>query len=177
MPRRNTPKIDKIRADPSWDWFLSQKGIYGKGTLSANYLLRRVFTDYQDWSIPEFCLHELDEAKSQEKENDENSIFQSAHLGNTKDDKISDGEDNPNNMEASLSEEIDSDNAKEGKIMDPQKHGESDEEDDKSEESIDESCERNDESNEKGEKNEMGIVNALDLDIRNYQTDDWKVYW
>lgn len=186
MPRTNTPRIEKIVADPSWDWFLSQKGNFGKGTHCANYLFRRVFMDYQDWSIPEFWPYELDGAKSEEDNNDKYPTVQkSGHFDKTEDDKVSDGEDKPDDQESSENEEIYSDKAKEGEIVDPKSHYESDKDGDKSEESDDENRKSSDKSREKSEKihkgvnddHEMVIANALDLEIRNYQTDDWSVYW
>ncbi|KGO56124.1 hypothetical protein PEX2_077310 [Penicillium expansum] len=188
MPRTDTPRIEKIRADPSWDWFLSQKGNFGKGTHSANSLLRRVFIYYQDWSIPEFWPNELDGAKSEEIKNNESPTVQgSDHPVNTKDDKVSDGEGKSDDKEVSESEKIDSE-AKEGEILGSEKHGDSDEDCGKSEESDDENRKPRGEIHEKSKQSEktdkeadndreMVIANALDLDIRNYMTNDWLVYW
>ncbi|KGO63953.1 hypothetical protein PITC_013210 [Penicillium italicum] len=188
MPRIDTPRIEKIRADPSWDWFLSQKGNFGKGTHCANYLLRRVFMDYQDWSIPEFWPYELNRAKSEENTKSEApTIQESGHLENVKDDKSSDGEDKSDDKQVSESEELDSE-AKEEEIMDPEKLDESDEDCDKSEKSDDEECKSSKESHEKCKQSKksdkeadndhkMVITNGLDLDIRNYLTNDWLVYW
>ncbi|CAG8887996.1 unnamed protein product [Penicillium egyptiacum] len=185
MPRTATPRIEKIREDPSWDWFLSQKGNFGKGTYRANYLLRRVFMDYQDSSIPEFWPYELDEVKSEGKgDNEDPTVLESSgQLDSTDGDGVSDEDDKPHSIEVSESEEINSD--KEGEITDLKKHYESDEDCDKSEESGGENRKPNDESHEKSEKsnkeanddNDMAISNALGLDLRNYQTDDWSVYW
>ncbi|KAJ5507759.1 hypothetical protein N7527_009902 [Penicillium freii] len=184
MPRTNTPKIEKIRPDLDWDWFLSQKGNFGKGTFRANYLLRRVFMDYQDWSIPESWPCEQDGTRSEEKESTNDPTFQElGHLDNTKYDKVRDEKDKPDDKE--LRED------KEGTTsMDPEKHYESDKDDDNSKERgnrtrkpSDESHEkRNESESEKSDKeadnnHEMVIPKALDLNIRNYKTDDWLVYW
>ncbi|CAI7580461.1 unnamed protein product [Penicillium glandicola] len=176
MPRTDTPRIEKICADPSWDWFLSQTGNFGNGTLRADYLLRQVFIDYQDWSIPEYW-HRLDRGKNKEKKNDEDSpVQESGNLDSTRDNKVNDGEDKSDDREVSESEKIDSDKAKEKEIMNLKKYDESD---DKSEESGDESCEPSDESHEENDKEaeEDEIANSLDLDISNYQTNDWLIYW
>jgi hypothetical protein len=187
MPRANTPRIEKIYEDPSWDWFLSQRGIFGTGTYRANYLLQRVFMDYQDSSIPEFWPHELDEVKSEEKDNNKDPTAKesSDQPGNTGGDKESDEDDKLHDKEVNKGEEINSDKAKEGEIMDPKKTNESDEDGVKSEESGGDNRKPSDESHEKCEKSdkeaddnhEMVIANALDLDIRNYRTNDWSVYW
>ncbi|KAJ5208974.1 hypothetical protein N7449_003353 [Penicillium cf. viridicatum] len=183
MPRTDTPKIEQIRADPGWDWFLSQKGNFGKGTFRANYLLRRVFMDYQDWSIPEFWPYELDGTRSEEKENNKDPTVQElGHLDNAKYDKVSYKKDKLDDKEVSED--------KEEKSMDPEKHDESVKDDDNSKElgnrtrkPSDESHEKSDESeSEKNDKeannnHEMVIPKALDLNIRNYRTDDWLVYW
>ena len=184
MPRTNTPKIEKIRPDPDWDWFLSQKGNFGKGTFRANYLLRRVFMDYQDWSIPEFWPYEQDGTRSEEKENNTDPTVQElGHLDNTKDDKVRDKKDNPDDKEVRED--------KEGTAsMDPEKYDESDKDDDNSKERGNRTRKPSDESHEKGNESEseksdkeadgnheMVIPKALDLNIRNYKTDDWLVYW
>ncbi|CAG8221104.1 unnamed protein product [Penicillium nalgiovense] len=183
MPRTNTPRIEKIREDPSWDWFLSQRGKFGKGIYRANYLLRRVFVDHQDSSIPEFWPRE---PESEEKENNKDSTVQesSGQLGNT-DGKASGGDDKPhNNKKFDKSEEINRGKAKEGESRDPKKKDES-EDSDKGEDGGDENRKPNGESNKKSEKSdkeaddddEMVIVSTLDPDIRNYRTNDWSVYW
>ncbi|KAJ5384493.1 hypothetical protein N7517_002404 [Penicillium concentricum] len=187
MPRTDTPRVEKIQSDPSYDWFLSQKGNYGKGNLSANYLLRRVFMDYQDWSIPEFWPYELDGVKSEEKDNNKDSTVQeSGRLGNNKDDKVGDREDKPDDKAVDEREKIDRDKkVKEEEIMGLKKRDERDKDGCKDEESCDEDCKPSDESHEESEESdkeadddhEMVIANSLDLDIRNYQTDDWLVYW
>ncbi|KAJ5878738.1 hypothetical protein N7455_002203 [Penicillium solitum] len=180
MPRTNTPKVEKIRPDSDWDWFLSQRGNFGKGTFRANYLLRRVFMDYQDWSIPEFWPYELDETRSEEKEHNEDPTVQElGHLDKTKYDKVSDKKDNMDDKEVSKD--------KEGESVNPEKQDESDEDDDDSgnrtrkpsDESHEKSDERESEKNDKeaGGYHEMVIAKALDLNIRNYKTDDWLVYW
>ncbi|CAI7602993.1 unnamed protein product [Penicillium palitans] len=183
MPRTDTPKVEKIRPDPDWDWFLSQKGNFGKGTFRANYLLRRVFMDYQDSSVPEFWPYELDGTRSEEKENNEDpTVRGSGHPDNIKRDKVSDTKDNLDDKEVSED--------KEGKSMDPEKHDESCKDDDNSKvrgnrtrKPSDESHGKGDESeSEKSDKeadgnHEMVIAKALDLNIRNYRTDDWLVYW
>ncbi|KAJ5978806.1 hypothetical protein N7501_002148 [Penicillium viridicatum] len=184
MPRTNTPKIEKIRPDLDWDWFVSQKGNFGKGTFRANYLLRRVFMDYQDWSIPEFWPYEQDGTRSEEKENNTDPTVQElGHLDNTKDDKVRDKKDNPDDKE--VREE------KEGTAsMDPEKYDESDKDDDNSKERGNRTRKPSDESHEKGNESEseksdkeadgnheMVIPKALDLNTRNYKADDWLVYW
>lgn len=184
MPRTNTPKIEKIRPDLDWDWFLSQKGNFGKGTFRANYLLRRVFMDYQDWSIPEFWPYGQDGTRSEEKENNTDPTVQElGHLDNTKGDKVRDKKDNPDDKEVRED--------KEGTAsMDPEKYDESDKDDDNSKERGNRTRKPSDESHEKGNdseseksdkeadgNHEMVIPKALDLNIRNYKTDDWLVYW
>jgi hypothetical protein len=182
MPRTDTPKIEKIRADPDWDWFLSQKGNFGKGTFRANYLLRRVFMDYQDWSIPELWPYKPDGTRSEEKENHDDPTAQElGHLDNTKYDKVSDKTDKPDDKVCEN---------KEGKSMGPEKHNESDKYDDSSKECSNRTREPSGKSHEKGDESEseksdqetgdnheMVIPKALDLNIRNYKTDDWLVYW
>lgn len=187
MPRTNTPRIEKIREDPSWDWFLSQRGSFGKGTYRANHLLRRVFMDYQDSSIPEFWPRELHEAESEEKENNQDSTAQesSGQLDNTGGDRENNEDDKTHDKEVNKGEEINSDKAKEGEIIGPKKTDESDEDGDKIEESGGDNCNPSDESQNKNEKrdkeadvdHEMVISKALDRDIRNYRTNDWSVYW
>lgn len=183
MPRTDTPKVEKIRPDPDWDWFLSQKGNFGKGTFRANYLLRRVFMDYQDSSVPEFWPYELDGTRSEEKENNEDpTVRGSGHPDNIKHDKVGDTKDNLDDKEVSED--------KEGKSMDPEKHDESCKDDDNSKERGNRTRKPSDESHEKGDESEseksdkeadgnheMVIAKALDLNIRNYRTDDWLVYW
>ncbi|KXG48790.1 uncharacterized protein PGRI_026600 [Penicillium griseofulvum] len=180
MPRTDTPRIEKIRPDPSWDWFLSQKGNYGRGAHSANYLLQRVFMDYQDWSIPEFWP-QLD-GKSGGKENYKDSTVQeSGRLDSAKDDKVC---DKPDDRAVCESGEINSDKVKEGEIRDHGKYDDNCEDCNKSEESCGEDCKPSDgghdesqETDKDADDHEMVILNSLDLDIRNYQTDDWLVYW
>lgn len=183
MPRTDTPKIEKICADPGWDWFLSQKGNFGKGAFRANYLLRRVFMDYQDWSIPEFWPYELDGTRSEEKENNKDPTVQKfGHLDNTKYDKVSDKKHKLDDKEVSED--------KEGKSMGPEKHDESDKYDDNSKERgnrirkpSDQSHEKSDKSEsqksdkEADENHEMVIPKDLGPNIRNYKTHDWLVYW
>lgn len=181
MPRRGTPRIEKICADPSWDWFLSQKGNYGKGTYRADYLLRRVFMDYQDCSIPELWPYELDGGE-EEDNYDDPTVHESGHLDSTGGDKVSDGKDESDHRKESDIEEIHSDKAKEGESMNYKKYDESEQDGDKSEESGDENRKPSDESHDKSEKeadndHEMVIANTFDLDILNYETDDWSVYW
>jgi hypothetical protein len=181
MPRTDTPRIEKIRPDPSWDWFLSQKGNYGRGIHSANYLLRRVFMDYQDWSIPEFWP-QLDE-KSGERENYKDSTVQGSGLrDDTKHDKV--WGDNKPEKAICESGEINSDKVKDGGIRDLGKYDDNCEDCDKSEESCGEDCKPGDGSHDESEETDKEaddhdtvISNSLDLDIRNYQTDDWLVYW
>lgn len=181
MPRRGTPRIEKICADPGWDWFLSQKGNYGKGTYRADALLRRVFMDYQDCSIPELWPYELDGGE-EEDNYDDPTVHESGHLDSTGGDKVSDGKDESDHRKESDIEEIHSDKAKEGESMNHKKYDESEQDGDKSEESGDENRKPSDESHDKSEKeadndHEMVIANTFDLDILNYETDDWSVYW
>ena len=74
--------------------------------------------------------------------------------------------------------------------MDPEKYDESDKDDDNSKERGNRTRKPSDESHEKGNESEseksdkeadgnheMVIPKALDLNIRNYKTDDWLVYW
>lgn len=136
--------------------------------------------DYQDWSIPEFWPYELDETRSEEKEHNEDPTVQElGHLDKTKYDKVSDKKDNMDDKEVSKD--------KEGESVNPEKQDESDEDDDDSgnrtrkpsDESHEKSDERESEKNDKeaGGYHEMVIAKALDLNIRNYKTDDWLVYW
>ncbi|KAJ6187759.1 hypothetical protein N7519_002667 [Penicillium mononematosum] len=181
-----TSPSEKILEDPSWDWFLSQRGVFGKGTYRANYLLRRAFMDYQDSSIPEFWPRELYETEIEEKDNNEDPTAKesSDQPDNTGGDKESDN-DKPHDKEVNKGEEINCDKAREGETVDPETTGESDEDGDKSEESGGNNRKPSDESHEKSEKSEkeaddsheMVIPKALDLDIRNYRTNDWSVYW
>ena len=139
--------------------------------------------DYQDWSIPEFWPYEMYEIRSDEKEIDNATGPGTGHFDNTKEDnKVSDKKYKPDNKEVNED--------KEGKSMDPEKHDEKDKNDDNSKECGNRTRKSSDESREKGDQSEseesdkeadddreMVIAKALDLNIRNYKTDDWLVYW
>ncbi|KAI2727711.1 hypothetical protein CBS147354_3384 [Penicillium roqueforti] len=162
-------------------YFMPRRGNYGKGTYRADALLRRVFMDYQDCSIPELWPYELDGGE-EEDNYDDPTVHESGHLDSTGGDKVTDGRDESDHKNKSDIEEIHSDKAKEGESMNHKKYDESEQDGDKSEESGDENRKPSDESHDKSEKeadhdHEMVIANTFDLDILNYETDDWSVYW
>ncbi|KAJ5944083.1 hypothetical protein N7516_004251 [Penicillium verrucosum] len=184
MPRAGTPKVERISPDPDWDWFLSQRGNFGKGTFRADYLLRRVFMDYQDWSIPECWPYEMDGTRSEEKYyNKDPTVQQLGRVDNAKEDEnVSDKKDKLNDK--GIRED------KERASMDPEKHDERDKDDDNIKERGNRTRKPSDESHEKGNEGEseksdkeadgyhgMVTAKALDLNIRSYRTDDWLVYW
>ncbi|KAF7518042.1 hypothetical protein PCG10_000712 [Penicillium crustosum] len=123
------------------------------------------------------------EIRSDEKEIDNATGPGTGHFDNTKEDnKVSDKKYKPDNKEVNED--------KEGKSMDPEKHDEKDKNDDNSKECGNRTRKSSDESREKGDQSEseesdkeadddreMVIAKALDLNIRNYKTDDWLVYW
>ncbi|KAJ5774010.1 hypothetical protein N7457_008906 [Penicillium paradoxum] len=181
MPRTDTPAISQICSDASWDWFLSQKGNFCNETQLASYLLRRVFMDYQDWSIPNVSHYQLDGAISGEESDTDPVVQELDDLDNTDDDNESKSEDTSDDEEKAETKEKSGDKAKDGE---PISSGEYDSSDESRDESCDEGCGESDESHEGSKESdekdkdhhEMVVIDRLDENIRNYRTPDWLIY-